>query len=174
SVGRGGAWVPIDFLDDPVNVFLELPGQTEFADPGIADDRDQTCPPLLAGDGEKLLQHPQLVLASDEWGLDAVRAATTATGRFHPQRPPAPPRLFFAFQSERSQVLVGDGIVGQVLRRVADDDGARFGDRLEAGGGVDYVTQDQPLIVSSRPDCRLAGVHADTQPEVGDADLLTE
>src|SRR5690606_10119720 len=80
----------------------------------------------------------------------------------------------FAFQSERSQVLVGDGIVGQVLRRVADDDGARFGDRLVAGGGVDYVTQDQPLIVSSRPDCRLAGGHADTQPEVGDADLLTE
>ena len=72
-VGEAAAAVPVDLLDDPVEVLVELPRQPRLADPRDPGHRDQMRPPLLGAAVEELL------------------ASASAPARGRRTAPPAPP-----------------------------------------------------------------------------------
>ena len=70
--------MPVDGLDDAVEVLLELPRQSALADPRLADDRDEPRTAVPAGRVKEFAEQPQLVLAAHEGRFEAVRDAVPA------------------------------------------------------------------------------------------------
>ena len=81
AVGRRAAAVPVDVLDDAVDVLLELPGQPALADAARPGDRHQPRPPLAAVAWSSVLEQAQLLVAPDERRLEGVRAALARHAR---------------------------------------------------------------------------------------------
>ena len=126
AVGRRAAAVPVDVLDEAVDVLLELPGEAALADAAGPGDRDEPRAPLAA---------------------DGVEAASLSR-RNSSSRPtnggsgmsdrPCPPRWAttrrarqagtgagLALEELLAGLLEGDRRRGGALRRLADEDGAR-------------------------------------------------
>ena len=88
-------------------------------------------------------------------------AAAALGGRL---REPGPHRLLLALDRERLELVVGDGVPGQLVRELADDDAAGRRGGLEAGRRVDGVAGEEGLArggVDVGVQVGLAGVHAD-------------
>ena len=120
--------------DEAVEVLLELPGQTGLSDSRDADDRQQVGLAVLGARVEELLDHTQLAVTADERRLESGGAAFAAAVRDHAERPVEVDRLRLALQLVRARVLVGDRCLAPAARALADEDRARLGGGLDAGG----------------------------------------
>ena len=160
AVGKAAPTVPPDRVDDPVEVLVELPRQARLADPGDPGHRNEMGPPFRRAAVEELLDQLQLALAPDERRFEPCRAQCSAHSGDDPKRFPEPQRLGFAFEVVVAGALVDDCLLGRASRRLADEDGARLGRRLDAGGGVYQVACDHPFAVGADRDRGLAGQHA--------------
>ena len=67
--------VPVDGLDEAVEVLEELPGEPALADAALAGHRDQPDAPVPGGRVVEVLEEPQLVVAPDERRLDRLGPA---------------------------------------------------------------------------------------------------
>ncbi len=159
AVRRRSALVPVDQLDEPVDVLLELPGQPALADPGDPQDRHEPGTPVAGRGVEQLLEQAQLVLASDERGLETGRPAEPAAARDHSRGPPGRNRQLLAPQWLVAQRLVDDRRFRRPHGRLAHEDRARRRDRLEPRCGVHEVAGHHPLAVGCERHGRLAGHH---------------
>ncbi len=138
--------MPPDRLADPVDVLLELPGEAALADPAGPGDRDEAGPTLPAGRADRVLEEPELLVAPDEGRLRQVRATLAAALGDHPQGAPGRHRSLLALEDLLAGRLEGDRAAGGSVGRLADEHGARRGDRLETGGGVHEVAGDHALV----------------------------
>ena len=87
AVGEAAPAVPAHVVCEPVDVLLELPGETRLAGARGADDRDEPRATLLRGRVEEILDQPELRRPADERRLEAAarpsprRAAITRSAR---------------------------------------------------------------------------------------------
>ena len=82
AVAGGAAAVPVDLLDQTIDVLLELPREPALADARRAGDGDEARPLLLADLVQQVLEQAQLHLSTDERRLQAL-APTAATAVTH-------------------------------------------------------------------------------------------
>ena len=157
AVRRRPTPMPVDVLDDAVDVLLELPGEPALADAARARHRHEPRPPIATRRLDEVLQDAELLVTADERRLGQVRTSLTATLGDHPERPPGWHRRGLALELLGADGLEGDRRGRRVHRRLADEHAAGGGDRLEAGGGVDDVADDHPLPHGADVDRRLAG-----------------
>ena len=133
----------------------------------VTDTRRARC--SRAGRMEEVLEQAQLVVAADEGGLERLRPVAAAPLRDDPQGAPGGDRGGLALEVLLAGRLEGDRRGRGPLRRLADQDRARGGGRLEPGGRVDEVAGDHPLVRGTDRDGGLAGEDAgpggDRRPE---------
>ena len=122
AVGGGAAGVPVDGLDDAVEVLLQLPGEPRLADPGLADDRDEPRPPVAAGGVEAVLEEAELVVAADERRLDDASGPPAALAH-DAHGAEGGHRRRLALQDVVAGRLEDDGRPDRPARRLADEDG---------------------------------------------------
>ena len=70
--------------------------------------------------------------------------------------------------------LVEDRLLARAARRIADEDRARLGRRLDPGRRVDEVAGHHPLALGSDRDGSLAGQDAGPQSQIGCAEFLAQ
>jgi hypothetical protein len=88
AVRGRAALVPVDGLADPVDVLVELPGETALADTRLADHGHEPEASLAGGGVEQLLDQPKLRLAAHERGFEDVRATRPADHAHDADRAP--------------------------------------------------------------------------------------
>ena len=137
-------------LDDAVDVLEELPGEAALADARLARDRDEPDPALARRRVEQVLEQAQLRVAADERRLEALVATAAAALRDDPQGAPRGDRRGLALEQLLAGRLVRDRVRRRALGLLADEHGARRGDRLEPGGGVRQVAGDDALVAWRR------------------------
>ena len=160
AVGGGAAVVEPDLLDQAVEVLEELPGEPGLADPGRADHRHEAGPLLAARGVEQILEEAQLVLATDERRLERLGPVPPATLGDDRGRPPRLDRGLLALEDLLARLLEDDRPAGGPMGRLADEDGARGGDRLEPAGGVHQVAGNHALVRRADRDRGFAGEDA--------------
>ena len=65
--------MPVHELGDAVHVLLEFPDQPTLADAARPGDAHQPRALVAAGGVELVLQQPELLVATDEGGLERIR-----------------------------------------------------------------------------------------------------
>ncbi len=159
--------MPVDGVDEAVDVLGQLPSHPALADTGYARDRHEPRP-LVAGGGEDdLAQQPELVVATDEGRLDLVAPAAAATLGDDPEGTERRHRRDLALQHLVAGGLEGDGRIRCLLGLLADQHGARRGHALEARRGVDDVARDETLVGRADGHGGLAGQDSCTCLEAG-------
>ena len=125
------AAVPVDVSDQPVDVLLELPGQTALADAADAGDRHQARRALRRrsrGTGPCSRRSSRRARRTAPPGRSArlapPRAATTRSARQAARAPPCPSALL-------AGILEGDRRVGGAPGGLADEHRARRRHRLQ-------------------------------------------
>jgi hypothetical protein len=159
AVRQAAAPVPRHLLDEAVDVLLELPRNPGLADAGDADHGDEVRLALLAGRMKELLDEAQLAVAADERRLEAVGPERAATRGEDAHRPREPLGLGSSLQRLLAGVLVGERGLGRAPRRLADEDRARLGRRLDPRRRVDEVARDHALPGGAERHRGLAGEH---------------
>ena len=115
---------------------------------------------------EELLDEVKLVVPPDEGGLEDPRALRAGDGRDDPGRLEEPDRLGLALQLVLAGVGVGDRGRGGGPGRLVDVAAPRRGRRLDAGGGVHPVADDEALL-GGLGRGRAAGHDPDPGLEIG-------
>ena len=82
-VGEAASPVPVDRVDQSVDVLLELPPEPGLAHPGRTGHHHQAGGPSLRAGVEQFLDRPQLSVASHERRFEAVHALGPAHSRQH-------------------------------------------------------------------------------------------
>ena len=149
--------MPPDELQQPVEVFGELPGQAGLADTGRADDRDETSAPLSARRVEQVLEQAELVITSDEGRLQGVRATLATTFGDDPEGAPCRDRGGLAFEGLVADGFERDGTARRALGRLPHQDAAGRRHGLQARRRVDQIARHHPLARGAEVDHRLSG-----------------
>ena len=172
AVGGRPAAMPVDVVDEAVDVLLELPGEPALADPARPRHRDEARPPVASGRTEHVLEQAELLVPSDERRLGQVRPTLATALGDDPQRAPGGDGGALALERLVADRLERDRRRRRPMGRVADEHPAGQGDRLEARGGVDQVAGDHALVRRAERDRGLAGQDAgarlDPRPEAPD------
>ena len=92
AVCRTAADVPVRRIDDAIGVLGELPAEPALSDTGRADDRDQAGAPIPPGRVEQVLEQSDLVVATDERGLQRLGSGFVRRARRRPGAPAMPGR----------------------------------------------------------------------------------
>ena len=156
--------MPVDVQGQAVDVLVELPGQSRLADAGGTHDREQPRASPLHGAVEELLDEPQLAVAPHQLGLQAVAAVHAERAGDRPLRPPNRDGLGLALDHVLAGIAVGDGGGAGGPGGAVDVDRAGFSEPLDAGRGVDAITDDDALLHAVHGD-RLAGDDPDAGRE---------
>jgi len=106
---------------------------------------------------EQVLEEAEFLVAADEWRLECLAAVASAALRDDAHGPPGRDRAGLALQRLLPGFLEGDRLARGALGRLADQDHAGRGDRLEASGGVHKVAGDHALVRGTKGDRRLPG-----------------
>ena len=147
----------------------ELPLQPRLPGPGLADEAQHLGAPRPHVVEGRL--HPaKLALAAHEGRgqPEALEAAGRARGRERAQQAMDPHRLALALERDLLARGEREGVMGELIRRVADQDLARRRRALQARGGVDGVAGHRVGGVGGRADPARhdrAGVDPDVQRE---------
>ena len=157
AVGRAAALVAPDRLDEAVEVLEELPGEPGLADPARPDHADEAGPALARRGVEQVLEQAQLVVATDERGLERLAPVPPADLGDDPQRAPGRDRGRLALERLLAGLLEGDRPRRRPLGRLADEDRARLGRRLEPAAVLTRSPATMPLVRRADRDRRLAG-----------------
>ena len=170
GVGEAPALPPIEDLREPVEVLLELPGQSRLADPGRADDRHQVRTAFRDHPAHGLLEQGDLLVPPDERRFDAQRRADAATSRLDRHGPPGGDRQRLALEHRRRQLLVIDDVARGGVGEGPDHDGTRQGDLLQPRSRIDRVAGHDPVTLAAGPpqiDQHLPGLDPDPQAQLG-------
>ena len=128
--------------------------------PRRADDRDEPRAPLAGRRVEEVLEQTELVVAADERRLERVGPVAAADLGDDAERAPGRDRRGLALEDLLAGGLEGDRPRGGALGRLADEDRARRGRRLEPAGRVDEVAGDHALVRRPEGHGGLAGQDA--------------
>ena len=134
--------------------------------PATPGDEHQARRVALGRGVEELLDEAKLVVPSDEGGLEDPRALRAGDGGDDPGRLEEPDGLGLALELVLAGVDVGDRGRGGGPGRLVDIAAPRRGGRLDAGGGVDPVADDEALL-GGLGRGRAAGHDPDPGLEVG-------
>ncbi len=118
---------------------------------------------------ELLLELPQLLVAADERRLERVRASVAAALRDDAERLPRRDGAGLALERVVADGLEHDRRLRRAPGGLADQHGARLGDALQPGRGVDEVAGHHALVGGAQRDRRLAGQQPGAGLEVRDA-----
>ena len=149
--------MPVGGLGQPVQVFLQLPGETALAEAGLARDQDEANPALVRGGVVEVLQDAHLHVAADERRLELRAAAGSATPRHDAKRPIGLDRRPFSLQGLVAGRLVGDCLRARLLRGLSHEHAPGRRHRLQARRGVDHVARHHPLALRADGDGGLSG-----------------
>ena len=174
AVGETAAAVPVDVVDEPVEVLVELPREPRLADPGDAHRGDEMRGALLGGGVEELLDESQLAVSSDERRLESGGLERPATAGCDAQCAEELRCLFLALQLVHAGVLVDDGELARAAGGVAHEHRARVGCGLDPRRGVDEIAGDHALALGADRHGGLAGQHSGARGKLGRADLVSE
>ena len=152
--------MPIDQVDDAVEVLLQLPQESALADPRDPGERHEARLAVACGGVEQVLELRQLVVPADERRLEGRGPTFAATLGHDAHGAPQLDRQLLAFQLALPSVLERDRARSSPVGRVADQDRSGRRDRLQARGSVDEVAGDHPLPDQPDRDRGLAGQHA--------------
>ena len=166
--------MPLDPLDDPVDVLLELPDEPALAHPGLAEDRDQPDRPVLADRVEELPDDRERAVPADERALGQLAPSFAPAEGDDLAGLPGRDRLALAAKRPVAGVLEGDRAGRHPVGRVVDQDGPRPGRRLEPRGRVDDVARDHPLADGADGDGRLPADDACPGLEPGESEVAAE
>jgi hypothetical protein len=141
----------------------ELGRQSRLADTGLADDggRDGAG----GGPSEPLAEELELGFPTDHRRVEAASAG--GRSGLDLREPVGGQRLGLALELERLDGLGGDGVADEPEGGLADQDLARRGGLLEAGGHVDGIPGDERLPAARVAGHDLAGVDADPKRDRG-------
>ena len=156
-VRRGAAFVPEDGVDDAVDVFQELPREAALANAGLPGDRHEPNPAVAGRGVEQVLEEPQLGVAADERGLEAVLAAAATALRNDPYGPPGRYGSGLALEVLLVDRFERNRDAGRPLGGLADQHGAGRRGGLQTGRGVDEVARHHPLTSRAERHGGLAG-----------------
>ena len=156
--------VPVLVVDEPVDVLLELPGQTRLSDAGDSGDGDELCLVLFRSRVEELLDEPKLAVAADERRLEARRAHRAEATRSDAKRTPQLHLLRLALELGRPDLLVGNRGFGGASCRLTDEHVSRLGRGLDPRRCVDEVSGDHPLPFGPDRDGGLARENSCSRP----------
>ena len=106
---------------------------------------------------EEVLARSKLIVPPDERSLERVRPAAPTTFGDDPQGTERWDGCDLALEELLAGRLEGDSRRCGAVGRFADEDRARWRDRLEPRGGIDDVAGDHPLVGGPDRDGRLAG-----------------
>ena len=174
AVREAASGVPPDVAGQPVDVFLELPGEARLSDTADPDDGDEMRPAVFRGGVVELLDEPQFAIASHERRLETAGLRRSTDEADDPDRLPELDRLGLALERVAARVLEDDGGFVETLRRLSDEDGSGIGRRLDPGCGVDEVAGDHALALGAERDRRFAREHTGTRAKLGRTDLRSE
>src|SRR5206468_13045138 len=110
AVREASTAAPVHELGQALYVALELPHQSGLPDPCRADDRHERRPALALDPAEGLLQHRELLVATDERRLHPELWTLAALLRPDAERVPDRDRLLLALQIERRQLAILDHV----------------------------------------------------------------
>ena len=171
AVGGRASLVPVDVLDDAVDVLVELPAQAGLADPGHPDERHQPGSALARGRVQQLLEDPHLGVASNERRLERLAAVRAAPHRDDAIRAPRADRQLLPLEHLLAGGLEGDRHRCGAHRPLVDEEAAGRRRGLESRSGVDHVAGDHALARRADRHGGLAGRDARPQLEVRRIDL---
>ena len=134
----------------------ELVAEARLARTGRAEHGDDLARPLGRDAREGVLEPAELALAADEVRREVPRPAARAGDDL--VQLPRDERLGLALDRERPDGRRRDGVADEVVGGLAEQDLARLGGLLEAGGDVDGVAEDRVLPARAVADEDLAGV----------------
>jgi hypothetical protein len=160
AVGGRSAVVPIDDVDEAVDVLEELPREPALADAALPGDRHQPDPAIPGGGVEEVLDQPELVVPPDKRRLERLGTVAPPHLGDDPQRSPGRHGGRLPLERLLAGLLEGDPARGGPHGRLAHQHGPRRCRRLEAAGGVDEVTGHHPLVERADRDRGLAGQDA--------------
>ena len=124
---------------------------------------------LAAGRVEQVLEQAQLVVATDERGLQRLGSVATAELGDDTEGVPGRHGRRLALERLLAGLLEGDGVGRCSMRRLADEDRAGSRGRLQATGSVDEVAGDHALVRRPERDRSFSGQDAgaglDRRPE---------
>ena len=126
----------------------ELGHDSRLADSGLAaDEQDPSRPAEHCLD--RLDSGAKLVVASDQWRADSGSAGTVELDPTHPagRHPPG-----LSLQRKLDRVAEAEPRGGQPMRPGPDEDGSGFGRRLQAGSGVERVSDGAVLELAAFAD----------------------
>ena len=86
---------------------------------------------LVRAGVEQVLDLAELAIAADERRLQPGRLQRAAGARDDAERAPERRQADLPLQLVAARVLVGDRLLGRAAGRLADEDGARLGERLD-------------------------------------------
>lgn len=165
--------MPVNGVDDPVEVVAELFDEPALADPTLPDDGDEPHTVLSLNCGEHVLEQAQVVNPSNERRLDAL-PNRFADGAAHSVGAPRGDRDILSFHGLVAELGKSDGVADGASGCLSNEDRARIGDRLQPRCGVDHVADDEALLVAAGADRRFSGEDADPNRQLGHAVLGSE
>ena len=142
--------VPVDGLDEAVDVLEELPGEPALADAALAGHGDEPYAPVPGGRVVEVLEKPQLVISPHEGRLDRFGPPPAAALGHHAKGAPGRDRRGLALEELVAGLRECDRPGGRVHRRLSDEHDVGRRGTLQPAGGVDHVPGDHAL--AHRPD----------------------
>jgi hypothetical protein len=156
AVWEAPSAVPVDLVDDAVEVLVELPREPRLADASDPGQGHDIRVPLRRA-VEEFVDVLELALAADERRVETGRREHPAHARDHPQRAEQMHCLRLALQLVPTGVLVRDRLLGRAAGGVSDQHRPGLGRTLDPRGGVHQIAGDHPLTLGADRDRRLAG-----------------
>ena len=152
--------VPIDRVDDAVDVLLELPRKTALADAALADDRHEPRLLLALSRMEKVLEQPQLLVAAGERRLERLASAGPAAQPDDGCGAPRRNGRRLALEHLLAGLLEPDRALRSMESCLTHEHGARRSHRLKAARRVDQIACDHPLPARSQGHSGVPGEHS--------------
>ncbi len=162
TIGGAAPAVPVDALDQPVDVLEELPREPALADTRGANNAHHAQPFLAPGRVEKVLEQAHLFLSAGKRRLQRFRPIAPAHFRHYPQGTPRGNRRLLALERLRSGRFIGDRRAGGPLGRLSDQHRPPLRGALQPAGRVHEVPRDHALVGGTERHRRLTGEDAGT------------
>ena len=163
AIRRRASRVPVDRLDEAVDVDQELARQPTLADAARANDRDDAQTLLAARRLEEVLEQTDLLAAADERRLEGLGAVAPATLSDDAQCAPRGNRRLLALELLIAGGFIGDRSTRGTVGRLTNEHAAWLSGTLQAARSVDQIAGDHALVGGAEGDRRLAGEHAGTR-----------
>ena len=174
AVRGAAAMVPQEVVNDTIGVLVDLPGEPALTDTGNSRDGDETSAAIPAKRIERVLQHTQLLVATNERRFNPFRPLCAARLAHDAQGTPCPNRHILPFQHQVAEFAECDRMIRCEIRRFSDEHRSWRRRRLQSRRRVDEVSCHESLGGISLIHGCFTGEHARSRRETSDPDLPAE